>query len=163
MKKTPATPKRPARRTHTPPTADNTSGSMSAGKTGVGKKANAIAKTNAIASGDENEGGGSQAESLIKPININASVLRRCKQHAKELGIKTLKEYSESALLYFVKNGIDPTQKVGSGEVSTEVVKLRNQVFSFCKSRSRPTFCPCSERSPARERGQRRWNSHWKR
>ena len=80
--------------------------------------------------------------SLVKPININVGVLKKTKQHAQQLGIKTLKEYSESALLYFIRNGLDPTKELQSGEVSVEVVKLRNQIFSFLQKQEQAYILP---------------------
>jgi ferritin len=136
MKKTPTTPKRPARRTPTPPATDGSTQSQTAGKPRPGKKANATAHP------DKNGESEAQSESLVKPININVSVLRRSKQHAKELGVKTLKEYAESALLYFVKNGLDPTEQLHSGQVSVEVVKLRNQIFSFLQKQEQSYILP---------------------
>jgi len=136
MKKTPVTPKRPARRTHTPPPTDGNTQSQTAGKARVRR----IMK--ATVNPDTDGESEAQNESLVKPININAGVLRRCKQHAKELGVKTLKEYSESALLYFVKNGLDPTEQLHSGEVSVEVIKLRNQIFSFLQKQEQSYILP---------------------
>lgn len=132
MKKTPTIPKRPARRTHAAHSTEDTIKRQNADKTRVRKRAKGKAEDEDYA----------DTESVVKPININAGVLRRCKQHAKELGVKTLKEYSESALLYFIKNGLDPTQELQSGQVSVEVVKLRNQIFSFLQKQEQAYILP---------------------
>ena len=140
-KKAETTPKRPARRTNQP---DMKSGKSS----GTGKKIVLRAEKsstdfddgNSLAEGSNSPINGSS--SLVKPININVGVLKKAKEHARQLGIKTLKEYSESALLYFIKNGIDPTQELESGQVSVEVTRLRNQVFSFLQKQEQAYILP---------------------
>ncbi|MDJ1482639.1 BfmA/BtgA family mobilization protein [Cytophagaceae bacterium DM2B3-1] len=117
--KTSSTPKRPARR-----------------KTDGQKNKQAQASVLGKSSIEEKD------EAIIKPININASILKRCKQHAKELGIKTLKEYTENALLYFVKNGMNPCERLHSEEVSKEVVRTRNHIFSFLQKQEEQYVLP---------------------
>ncbi|MDJ1505254.1 BfmA/BtgA family mobilization protein [Xanthocytophaga agilis] len=125
----PITPKRPARRT--------------------GEKRKRMNQIKSEVSNIEKQPGQSvefaqrkQGEYILKTVNVNAAVLQRCKQHARELGMKTLKEYAENAMLYFVKNGLNPSEQIHSEELSKEVVRLRNHIFSFLQKQEQQYMLP---------------------
>ncbi|MDJ1485906.1 BfmA/BtgA family mobilization protein [Cytophagaceae bacterium YF14B1] len=144
MKKPSDKPKRPARRTRQ-------AGELPVAKSGIRRKKTEDVHNTVIEdeSRDSAEGThrlsastGNDSTSLVKPINVNVGVLRKSKEHQRQLGVKTLKEYSEAALLYFIKNGLNPTKELESGEVSVEVVKLRNQIFSFLQKQEQAYILP---------------------
>lgn len=133
-KRTPAA-TRPARRTApAKPTAQ--------AKPKGAKNAGRAAGESAVGKGAE----GTAAEGKGGPVNssiqLNSGILRRSKQHAKSLGVASLKEYAENALVYFVKNGLDPTEQVHSQELGKEVVRLRNHIFSFLQKQEQAYILP---------------------
>jgi outer membrane translocation and assembly module TamA len=142
MKKPTVTPKRPARRTHQagqlPPVKSRARNKKSKDLDENLSEDDSYDSAEVI----NRASAGSGSDSLVKPININVGVLRKAKEHQRQLGVKTLKEYSEAALLYFIKNGLNPTKELESGEVSVEVVKLRNQIFSFLQKQEQAYILP---------------------
>ena len=54
----------------------------------------------------------------------------------------TIKSYSEAAILYFLRNHIDPRNMGQEQDVLTEVRKLRNNVFSFMQVQERTYLMP---------------------
>lgn len=54
----------------------------------------------------------------------------------------TIKSYGEDAILYFLRNHIDPRNMGEEQDVLTEVRKLRNNVFSFMQVQERTYLMP---------------------
>lgn len=54
----------------------------------------------------------------------------------------TIKSYGEAAILYFLRNHIDPRNMGEEKDVLTEVRKLRNNVFSFMQVQERTYLMP---------------------
>ncbi len=72
------------------------------------------------------------AKSAFTTIAVSPSVQQKAKAHAETLSV-SLREFSEGALLYFVKYKLNPAEVNAVEDVPKEVHKLRNQVFSFLK------------------------------
>jgi hypothetical protein len=77
----------------------------------------------------------------VRTVGINNSIRKRAKMHATNLGL-TLKEFTEQALLYFVKYQLNPLEVNKVEEVPKEMHKLRNQVFAFLKTQEQQYIIP---------------------
>ncbi len=81
------------------------------------------------------------AGSTDASIKINAGVLRRSQLRAKELKT-TQKKYVEDALLYFIRYGLNPSEEIQSEQMSKEIVRLRNHIFSFMQKQEQIYIVP---------------------
>ncbi len=79
--------------------------------------------------------------SVDTTVKMNVGILRRAQKHAQDLGL-TQKKYVEESVRYFYKHGLNPAEEASAEQMSKEIVRLRNHIFSFMQKQEQIYIVP---------------------